>query len=142
MVRNQPGGQGFELEGIQPVGSEETFILELERFQVFKPGSVVTVNGANGVETIAPPQNHYFRGKILGDPLSVAFMSIHEDGKVFGMFHSGTRVWAFSDDRGNLMAREASREDKEHLEGFVCENDTANLENPNVKVKKENKVQD
>lgn len=59
--------------------------LDLERFEVFAPDGELVVHGDDGEER-RPFRDHvYFRGGVIGEPGSLAVLSVPEDGLVRGI---------------------------------------------------------
>ena len=71
-------------------GSEVS--LDLERFDVFAPGAAIIEYTDKGPRRLAPPQDHYFRGSVIGDLDSVVVLV------------SGTKLRGFVFTKGQLYA--------------------------------------
>lgn len=121
-LAQMPTTVSVELEGIYSMNGEETLILQLERFRVFKPDAQVVVHTDHGDSIQAVPDNAYFRGRLLGDPFSNAFLAIHEDGSAFGVVNALDRKWAMAGAPGQaLIARDVTEMDSFGQQGaFAC----------------------
>lgn len=83
-ARGVPFGGTLRLEGVALDGVSEA--LDLERFRVFSPDAEIVVHGEEGVtERLPAPDNAYFRGRVAGDPGSVAVLAARETGEVRGI---------------------------------------------------------
>lgn len=94
-ARALPLGGRLRLDGLVlassgPAASPQT--LELERVQVFAPGAEVVVHGTDGTSRLPIPDDAFFRGTVVGDPDSFAFLAVHADGAVRGAVRFDGRV--------------------------------------------------
>jgi hypothetical protein len=94
-----------------PLQDQERGTLELDRFSIYTPDSVVVVFGANGPTRLAPPNISFFRGKVAGDDSSLAFVSISDDAvNGFVMTHDRKLFLASHPKRGPRQRDEADVE--------------------------------
>jgi hypothetical protein len=79
-------GQRLRLDGVVLAdGWGETLELDLERFEVFTRDAVVVVHGDGDSEEHLPAPTHaYFRGRVAGEPSSLALLTVLDDGRVHG----------------------------------------------------------
>ncbi len=77
--------------------------MNLERFDVFHPQAVMTVQTANGPRVVAAPNHLYFKGSVDGMDGSVAYLSQRENGEVRGLVSWLGRNWMIEErrDRNN-----------------------------------------
>lgn len=61
----------------------------LERFEVFTPDARIVLDDGSSIEA---PRRAYFRGEVVGDPASLAFLSVGEDGDARGLVSSRGRL--------------------------------------------------
>lgn len=102
-----------------PVGDGTNGDLELERFDIFASYSAIVVYGADGeeLERMPAPASRYFRGRIAGEPDSLAFLSV-SDTRVEGFIFRGERRFAVAS-RPRFATREARR--AEGVDVFLSE---------------------
>lgn len=83
-----PGGR-LVVEGLTLEGAPATAALELERFEVWKPGAVVEVDGV----ARSAPRTAYFRGVARGHLDSIAVLTVSEAGGVDGVVRLDGAHW-------------------------------------------------
>lgn len=128
-----PMGDRLRVRNVKKADTGETTALVLERFEVFTDDATITVHGAHGEEVLPPPANAYFRGKVAGQPDSLVFLAVLEDGTAQGMVNEGEAIYLIGGEnapaekalgapltmhRVDSQALKASRE-----EGFTCGNE-------------------
>ena len=82
------GVSGVEIEGLV------TDTLDLSRFPVFSEDAQIVVDDAYPVPV---PDTAYFRGRIAGDPESIAVLAVPETGNPRGMLLNPAGVWMIED---------------------------------------------
>lgn len=83
--------EGLTLEpGGPPVG------LDLERFEVFAADGRVVIHGADGQEERPFPAHAFFRGRVIGEPDSLALLTVPEAGPVRGLVRRDGLLWELS----------------------------------------------
>ena len=117
------------LDPADPSAAPQT--LELHRVEVFTPDAEIVAHGADGAETLPVPDDAFFRGTVVGDPDSLAFLAVHASDTVRGAVRSGGRTVALEPERAggaaeaSLVARApAAVTDKSaggEQDGFRCE---------------------
>ncbi len=124
-LRSVPINGTIELEGLQAEGEPLQMVLRMDRFRVFKPDTRIRINDPEGNYDESAPNNTYFRGRVLGDPYSTAFLAIHEDNSVFGVVSSLSQRWAIShDNEGQLVVQNVtSSKALSQISGFQCDLD-------------------
>lgn len=88
----RPSGR-LHLEGLNLGADEAPVGLDLERFEVFAPAGRVVVHGPEGEAELPLPANAYFRGRVIGEPESLAVLTVLADGRVRGIVRRGTEAW-------------------------------------------------
>lgn len=83
-----PGGR-LVVEGLTLEGAPTPAALELERFEVWKPGAVVEVDGV----ARSAPRTAYFRGVARGHLDSIAVLTVSEAGVVDGVVRLDGDHW-------------------------------------------------
>ncbi|MFQ5607030.1 MAG: M12 family metallo-peptidase [Candidatus Zixiibacteriota bacterium] len=63
-----------------PISEDESLPLELERFSATSSSTRVVIAKPGGVREIAPPQIAMFRGRVEGQPNSLAYLAFRGDG--------------------------------------------------------------
>ncbi|MGH7336648.1 MAG: M12 family metallo-peptidase, partial [Myxococcota bacterium] len=109
-------GQKLVVEGLLLEKELSTAVLELERFEVWRPDAVVLVDGAR----VAPPKSVYFRGKVAGEPDSAVLLSVREKGGVMGMVFRGDSSWAIGKGKGAGALRSQKSRPDELKKPFEC----------------------
>jgi hypothetical protein len=118
-------GARLQLEGVtlEPGGTPEG--LDLERFEVFAPDARVVFHGEDGDDERPAPASVFFRGRVIGEPDSVALLSVHEDGQVRGIVQRPGGIWELAPEAPlpgggprRLVARQV--EAPKDAEGFAC----------------------
>jgi hypothetical protein len=118
-------GARLQLEGVtlEPGSTPEG--LDLERFEVFAPDARVVVHGEDGDDERPAPASVFFRGRVIGEPDSVALLSVHEDGQVRGIVQRPGGIWELAPETPlpgggprRLVARQV--EAPTDAEGFAC----------------------
>ncbi len=71
--------------------------LDLERFDVFAPGAAIIEYTDKGPRRLAPPQDHYFRGSVIGDLDSVVVLV--SGAKLRGFVYTKGQLYAIAPDR-------------------------------------------
>ena len=85
------------LDPTDPSATPQT--LELHRVEVFTPDAEIVVHGAGGSEHLPVPDDAFFRGQVVGDPDSLAFLAVHAGDTVRGAVRSGGQTVALEPDR-------------------------------------------
>ena len=80
-----------------PIGHGRTGNLELDRFEPFAPGARAEIMEPGGPRTLALPDDVYFRGRVAGDPTSLALV-IAGRRRVHGFVVAGGQVYPFGPD--------------------------------------------
>ncbi|HEX6639646.1 MAG TPA: hypothetical protein VF215_00965, partial [Thermoanaerobaculia bacterium] len=65
-----------------PLGESGRDVIDLEEFSVWAPDGKVLIHTEQGVLEVAPPRTRFFRGSVNGDPQSMAFFAVKENGRV------------------------------------------------------------
>ncbi len=87
-------GDRLQVEGLDL--ARERIGLDLERFEVFAPGGELVVHGEDGEER-RPFRGHaYFRGRVIGEPGSLAVLSVPEDGAVRGVVRRDHGIYSLA----------------------------------------------
>lgn len=110
----------LSITGLVLDGEIDPTILELKRFQVWRPGATVEVDGKG----VTPPATKYFRGQVPGEDDSVAVISIRATGEVQGIVQKGGKSWAVGKGRNHKTLR-SKKADKDSAIPFDCGNDHA-----------------
>ncbi len=94
--------QGGELrvEGLQLSPEKRADALELERFEVFTHDARIVLHDDLGEAQLPVPANAYFRGRIAGEPNSVAFLTVLEHGEVRGLVSKAGEYWVLAGESG------------------------------------------
>jgi len=104
--------------------------LELERFDVWSKDANIIVYGDGGKETrLAVPRTRYYKGHVAGDPESMAFLSVRQDGSVVGMVTMAEKVFNIGgDDQSPLAVAEYDPlDDSTGVLGFQCDLEKAQI---------------
>lgn len=132
-------GARLRLEAVPLLhGGPET--LELEKFEVWTPDAEILLFGAGGevIERLPVPAAQYFRGRVEGQPDSLAFLSVSSDG-VEGLVYAHERKFAVTTrpsrngaGERSLVIVETPVLDDHPLpgEGFECEVEGSTLTPP------------
>jgi hypothetical protein len=83
--------------------------LTLERFEVFAPDAAVILKDDTGERRLPPPAAVFFRGSVVGDAGSTAFVSMDENGQLRGIVHQAGEIRVFERDALNATATVKSR---------------------------------
>lgn len=97
-------GGRLTISGLALEGEAQPVTLELQRRDVWAPGSKVVVHTAAGTEELGPPASRFFHGSIAGQPHSTVALAVHEDGSVTGMASSGENSYVLGVDGGDAGA--------------------------------------
>ena len=116
------------LSNLQLSTDEPAAALELERIEVFTPQARIVVHGAGGDTTMpAPRDNAYFRGKVAGEPDSLAVLSVRRSGEVRGVVRRTGGTWilggAPGERGGALAAHRPEATAASSTDGFACAED-------------------
>ena len=116
-------GDRLHLEGIELDG--ETVGLDLERFRVFAEDGELVVHGKGGDEVRRFEERAYFRGPVIGEPGSLAVITVLDDGTVRGVVRRETGLWSLAPGPerptgGRPLA--AKRPAQSEAEPFACGN--------------------
>ncbi|MCU1227708.1 MAG: hypothetical protein JWO97_592 [Acidobacteria bacterium] len=126
-----------------PLADQVPGTLELDRFEIYAPDSVVVVYGEHGPMRVAPPQITFFRGNVDGDPGSLAFVAITEES-IGGFVMTHDRKLFLSSRHGNgpvqremagmeVTIEEATPSDDYDAQGtFMCMLDKSELTHPDL----------
>jgi len=122
-----------------PLADQERGALELDRFDIYSPDSVVVVIGDDGPKRVAPPKISFFHGKVDGDESSLAFVSVSDDA-IGGFVMTHDRKLFLSSRRGGggvqhrdtetmeVTIEEATPSDDYDAKGtFICQLDKTEL---------------
>ncbi|MFQ5499137.1 MAG: M12 family metallo-peptidase [Candidatus Zixiibacteriota bacterium] len=91
-----------------PVSSSHKLSLVLERYEVIAPDARFLMGGLGGHVTMTRPQVQLFRGKVDGNPNSLAFMAVSSSGLVNGFIDDGAnQSYVMSTLPENLRAGES-----------------------------------
>ena len=116
------GVSGVEIEGLV------TDTLDLSRFPVFSEDAQIIVDDTYSVPV---PDTAYFRGRIAGDPESIAVLAVPETGNPRGMLLNPAGVWMIDDQRipsgKGLKARKLKNSELAALKHFRCGTDGLDL---------------
>lgn len=93
-------GTSLRLEGLSRIAGGETW-LTLEPQPIFASGAKLVVVGADGSEQLDPPAVRHYHGHERDDRSSVAFVSVHPDGRVRGWVRQGERIEALHREPGS-----------------------------------------
>lgn len=115
-ARGVARGQQLVVEGLLLEAERATSTLELERFEVWRPGAVVLIDG----QRVAVPKTLYFRGRIAGEPDSAVLLSVREHGGTTGMVFRGESAWAIGKGRGQGALRSKKSRPDELKKPFEC----------------------
>ncbi len=69
-------GAKLQVRGLALFPGEATTALDLQRFRVWKPGAMITVEGPRGLRRHPLPERTLFRGNLVGEDESLVFASI------------------------------------------------------------------
>ncbi len=86
-------GGGLIVSGLQIEADSPSAVLDLQRFQVFTDDARVVVHSEGGEEVLLAPDNAYFRGRVDGDPDSLALLSVLPSGRVRGLVQRDGQVY-------------------------------------------------
>jgi hypothetical protein len=89
-----------------PLADQERGTLELDRFEIYAPDSVVVVYGENGPQRVARPQITFFRGTVDGDANSLVFVSITDDAVAGFVMTRDRKLFLSSRHGGGPLQRE------------------------------------
>jgi hypothetical protein len=128
VARDLEMGDGLRIEGAPLGDAKAGSALVLERVRVFSPDARIVVHGADGERVFPAPKNVYLRGYVEGEPRSLAFLSVLEDGETRGLVAAtGGRYWNLAsspleDGHGPLTAYaiDAQTGYAEKIAGFEC----------------------
>jgi hypothetical protein len=108
-----------------PIGDARTGDLELDRFEPFASDVRAEIMEPGGRRALALPDNVYFRGRVAGDPTSLAFV-VAGKRKVHGFVVENGQVFPFGPDaHGNHRAYALANVDPQRNPppGDFCQND-------------------
>jgi hypothetical protein len=89
-----PAGGRLFVSGVELAPGAPPEALELERFEVFTPDAVLLVHGAEGEEARPVMRGQaWFRGRVAGDPASLAVLSVRPSGEVRGVVQREGGMW-------------------------------------------------
>jgi hypothetical protein len=117
-------GGRLHLEGVA-LGRERVG-LDLERFRVFAEDGELVVHGEDGDETHRFRDHAHFRGPVIGEPGSLAVVTVLEDGRVRGVVRREGGIWALAPgpERANgARALAGRRPAPEEAPDFLCGNE-------------------
>jgi metallopeptidase family M12-like protein len=115
LAKVRAGGQKIVIDQM-PMFDGNPVTVTLERFEVWAPDVQIIKYDSERKETLLPrPLTKFYRGRIVGDPDSLVFMSVEPNGVVNGMALSGDGKRKLSMQRGVPAGREGGprREDAE-----------------------------
>jgi hypothetical protein len=113
-------GEALVVRGLGLQGLGDAATLELERFDVWRPGAVVLVDGRRA----AVPDTAYFRGRVAAEPDSTALLSVRASGEVQGLVQRRGRTWLVGKGR-NQRGLNSHEVTDEEIAPFECGNDIA-----------------
>ena len=120
VAQGVPMGGALEVFGLE-LDQVGVTSLELERFRVFDRDARLVVDNEYSV---APPTDHYFRGRVEALPNSIVVMAVPEQGPVRGLITDASGVWLLAGKSGHSAPGLANRkvEMETELAGnpFVC----------------------
>ena len=115
-----------------PVGAIGAVTLELTRFHPFHADAVATLAGPDGSRSIPWPDRTYFRGRVAGEPGSVAFLVAGPDF-ARGFVETGGEVYRFGrDETGRHLTAALSDLAAEISMPPLCSGDVEPLEVPSL----------
>ncbi|MFN2378238.1 MAG: M12 family metallo-peptidase [Candidatus Binatia bacterium] len=114
-ARNVGKGQGLTIRGLTLEGQGSASTLELERYDVWREGAIIEVDG----QKVGIPDTRYFRGKVRGEEGSVAMVSVRSSGEVQGLVQKDGRTWLVGKGR-NQRSLKSRKADEEPLAPFEC----------------------
>ena len=118
-ILDAPLAMGAHVD-IEPLTLEDgtELVLEVTPVEVFAKNVEIVVHSANGDSHIAPPSDHWFAGRVVGDPES--FVVLARGTTLRGLVVTGTRVAAISPEGDAYGTRPAG---PSFVRSFSPEND-------------------
>jgi hypothetical protein len=119
-------GARLQLEGVTLEPAAPPVGLDLERFEVFTPDARIVVHGRDGEEERPAPASAYFRGRVIGEPDSVALLAVHESGRMRGIVRRADGLWELAPEppragrARRLVARRVEAPEADPSIGFEC----------------------
>jgi hypothetical protein len=119
-------GARLHLEGLTLEPAAPPVGLDLERFEVFAPEARIVVHGPDGDEERPAPASAYFRGRVIGEPDSVALLAVHESGRMRGIVRRAEGLWELVPEppraggARRLVARRVEAPEADPSIGFEC----------------------
>jgi len=89
-------GQQLKVVDVRLDFGETATTLELQRFEAFAPDARIVVHGEDGATALPAPRNVYLSGRLAGDPLSRAMLTVLEDGTMRGLVNRLGRYWVLA----------------------------------------------
>lgn len=119
-------GARLHLEGLTLEPAAPPAGLDLERFEVFAPDARIVVHGRDGDEERPAPASAYFRGRVIGEPDSMALLAVHESGRMRGIVRRADGLWELAPEppraggARRLVARRVEAPEADPSIGFEC----------------------
>ncbi len=109
-ARDVASGGRLTISGLALEGEAQPATLELQRRDVWAPGSKVVVHTASGeAQELAPPASHFFHGVIAGQPHSTVALSVQEDGSMTGIASAGESSYVLGVESGEASGGSGQR---------------------------------
>lgn len=86
-------GRRHEIPSVPLPGYGRPVALEMTEFRVFADDARILVHHADGDQFFPIPENRYFRGRVLGEPDSLAVMTVTNSGLVRGLITVSGHYW-------------------------------------------------
>jgi hypothetical protein len=103
-----PAGGRLFVSGVELAPGAPPEALELERFEVFTPDAVVLVHGAEGEQRHPVTRGQaWFRGRVAGEPASLAVLSVRPSGEVRGVVQREGGMWILGGEPATAAERTA-----------------------------------
>lgn len=87
-----------------PLEANRAAELELEQFQVFAPNASITVKSAAGTQTLSLPQTSYFKGKVVDQANSAAFMATDLTGNTRSIVQIEGQIYVNNSDTNTAQS--------------------------------------
>jgi hypothetical protein len=122
-LRDVPKSGHVRLHEI-PLGESGRDVIDVDEFSVWAPDGRILIHTEQGIQEVVPPRTRFFRGLVNGDPQSMAFFAVKENGRVEGLVMTGDLKYAITANARRPEKGTAQRGD-EPVDHFITQFDVA-----------------